>query len=192
MKILRIITTIVISFGMFPANAQTEVQQGYTKGKLVLADGSIVSGYVKDNIRRDASVSFINETDKKKKDFEGTELNGVEMNNTRYICIQGDFFTVMTDGELSFLQKMSDASGKVVYNGLENTVSNGTEGKPGDYFIYNSSTHQLRKIFKKNINELAVNVFTGCNAAQEKIKASNGDMTTIQNAVEIYNNRNKK
>ena len=191
MKILQIITPFVISLGILSANAQTEVPQGFSKGKLILADGSTVSGYIKDNIRRDASVSFINETDKKKKDFEGTELNGVEMNNTRFVCIQGDFFTVMTEGDLSFLQKSSDASGKVVYNGLENTVSNGTEGKMGDYFIYNGNTHQLRKITKKNVNELAVNVFSGCNAAQDKIKASNGDMASIKDAVEIYNSRNK-
>ena len=191
MKIVKTITAMVLSFTILSTQAQTPAPQGFTKGSLVLADGSTLTGYVKENIRRDASVTFMNETDKKKKDFDGNNLLSVEVDNVKYICIMGDFFKVVSEGGLSFLQKSSDASGKLVFNGLENTVSSGTEGRPGDYFIYNSSSRQLQQLSKKNVNAVASSLFAGCNAAIEKARSANGEIAMVKDAVEIFNNRNK-
>ena len=183
---------MVLSLSFLVTQAQNEIPQGYTKGSLVLANGSTLSGYLKDNIRKDATVTFYNESDKKKKDYDGTDLNSVQIENVKFICIKGDFFKVVSEGELSFLQKSSDASGKTSYNGLENTLTNGTEGKPGDYFIYNGGNSQLKKISKKNVNEVAANLFAGCTTAIDKAKSANGDMAIVKDAVEIYNSRTKK
>ena len=192
MKILKAITAMVFSLAFLSTQAQNEIQQGFTKGSLVLADGSTLSGYLKDNIRKDASVTFYNEANKTKKDYEGSNITSVQLDNTKFICIGGDFFKVVSEGELSFLQKSSNASGKVFYNGLENAVIGGTDGKIGDYFICVSSTKELKKVSKKNVDEVAASIFSGCTAAIEKAKATNGDIAKVKDAVDIFNSRNNK
>ena len=183
---------MLLSLTAVSTKAQTEIPQGFIKGSMVLADGSSLTGYLKDNMRKEATVSFFSEADRKKKDYDGTALTSVEIDNVKFVCIGGDFFKVVSEGELYFLQKSSNASGKVVYNGLENMLTGGTEGKPGDYFICNNSTKELRKISKKNIDEIAVNSFAGCAAAIDKAKTINGDIAKVKDAVDIFNSRNNK
>lgn len=192
MKLLTTLFTLLLSMALINTQAQTGIPEGYSKGSIVLADGSHLTGYIKDNIRHDAAIGFYNEADKKKKEYEGTELSAVQLGNDKFTCIGGDFFKVVSEGELCFLQKASNSAGKVSYNGLENIVSAGTEGKPGDYFICNSSTKELKKVSKKNINEVALVSFAGCPAAIDKARAVNGDVAMVKDAVDIYNMRNSK
>ena len=191
MKILKTLTAMALSLTVISTQAQNEISQGFTKGSIVLADGSSLSGYLKDNIRKDASVTFFTGTEKTKKDYDGSNLNSVQFDNNTFTCIRGDFFKVVSQGELSFLQKASDASGKTSYNGLENAFINGTEGKPGDYFIYNNNNKELKKVSKKNVDAVAASLFAGCTAAIEKAKTVNGDIAKVKDAVELYNNRTK-
>ena len=192
MKILKTISLLLLSFTMLNSQAQTTMPQDYSKGTVLLANGSSLSGYIKDNISKDAAVIFINDADNKKTEYDGNQLSSVQINNNKFICIGGDFFRVVSEGELLFLQKSSNASGKVSYNGLENMISSGTEGKPGDYFICNSNTKALTKVSKKNIAEVSANSFAGCAAAIEKAKMVNGDIAMVKDAVDIFNSRNNK
>jgi hypothetical protein len=191
MKIVNLLTLCIVSLVLTQANAQTEAPKGFKKGSLVLADGSSLPGFIKDNIRSNASVSFIAETGGKKKNYDGSDLNGAEIEGTKFICIKGDFFKVLSEGELSFLQKASDASGKPTYNGNEASFSSGTEGKPNDYFIYTTTSKQLKLVSKKNVDEVIAASFAGYTAAIDKAKTANGDLSQLKDAVELYNNRNR-
>ncbi|MBI5856150.1 MAG: hypothetical protein HZB42_00765 [Sphingobacteriales bacterium] len=191
MKILKTTAAAVLSLVLLQANAQTEAPKGFNKGAIILADGSNLQGFVKDNIRKNASVTFTSSADAGKKNYSGSELTSVQIDGEKFICINGDFFKVISEGELSFLQKSSDASGKPVYNGADAVFSNGTEGKPNDYFIYNNSSKDLKWVSRKNINEVAQASFAGYTAAVEKAKAVTGDLAQLKDAVDIYNNRNK-
>ena len=190
MKILDTLAITVLSLVFLETEAQTDIPKGFTNGSIVLTDGSSHSGLVKDNIRKNASIAFITGAEKKK-GYDGTELLSTEIEGTKFLCIKGDFFKVLCEGELSFLQKSSDASGKVTYNGSEAILSSGTDGKPNDYFIYNSNDKQLKLVSKKNVQELAATSFADCTAAIDKAKTINGDLSQIRGAVEEYNNRNK-
>jgi hypothetical protein len=180
-----------VSLVLTQANAQPEVPKGFKKGALVLADGSDLAGYIKDNIKSSASVLFISETGGKKKNYNGSDLNSAEIEDSKFICVKGDFFKVLSEGELSFLQKASDASGKPTYNGNEATFSSGTEGKLNDYFIYTASSKQLKLISKKNVDEVIAASFAGYTAAIDKAKTANGDLSQLKDAVDIYNHRNR-
>ena len=169
------------------ANAQTEAPKGFKKGTIMLADSSSVSGYIKDNIRGNASVTLVNETGDKKKNYDGSEIISAEIEGVKFICIKGDFFKVLSKGELNFLQKSSDASNKPSYNGNETIFSNGTEGKPGDYFIYDNKNKQLSLVSKKNFNTIITASFSDNTAALEKAKAINGDIPQLKEAIDIYN-----
>lgn len=190
MKYLKTISVIVLCLLLLQVNAQTVVPKGFKKGKIVLADGSNLQGFIKENIRSNASVVFLSEAAGKKKNYNGTELLSAQIDSTNFICINGDFFKVICTGELSFLQKSSDASGKPSYNGNEAIFSNGTEGKPNDYFIYNSKSKQLRLVSKKNFDEVIAASFSGNTAAIDKAKAVNGDLSQLKEAVAIYNSNN--
>lgn len=191
MKIVNLLTLSIVSLVLTQANAQPEVPKGFKKGAIVLADGSNLPGYVKENIRSNASVVFIAETGGKKKNYNGSDLTATEIEGTKFICVKGDFFKVLSEGELSFLQKASDASGKPTYNGNEATLSSGTEGKLNDYFIYTTGSKQLRLVSKKNVDEVIAASFGGYTAAIDKAKTVNGDLSQLKEAVELYNNRNR-
>lgn len=191
MKIINLLTLCVVSLVLTQANAQPEAPKGFKKGALILADGSSLPGFIKDNIRSNASVSFIAETGGKKKNYDGSDLNGAEIEGTKFICIKGDFFKVLSEGELNFLQKASDASGKPTYNGNEATFSSGTEGKLNDYFIYTTTSKQLKLVSKKNVDEVIAASFSGYTAAIDKAKTVNGDLSQLKDAIELYNNRNR-
>lgn len=191
MKIITALVISIVSLVLSQANAQTEVPKGFKKGTIVLADGSSLPGFIKDNIRNNASVLFISEAGGKKKNYDGSDLNTAEIEGTKFFCIKGDFFKVLSEGELNFLQKSSDASDKPTYNGNEATFSSGTEGKPNDYFIYNTKDKQLKLVSSKNVDEVIAASFAGNTAAIDKAKTASGDLSQLKVAVEIYNNRNR-
>jgi hypothetical protein len=188
MKLLQIFPAVAILVVSFTSLKAQETPKGFDKGKVVLADGSVVSGYVKEKIRSNASVTVISESDKKKKNYSGNELLSAEIGNDKFICVKGDFFKVINDGGLRFVQKASDASGKPIYNGNQAVFANGTEGQPGDYFIYNNTTRQLKLVTKKTITTVTGECFAGCDTAIAKAKAVNGDMAEVGEAVVLYNN----
>ena len=66
------------------------------------------------------------------------------------------------------------------YNGNEAILSSGTEGKPNDYFIYNSNDKQLKLVSKKNVEEIAATRFAECTAAIDKAKTVNGDLSQLK------------
>ncbi|HEY6504882.1 MAG TPA: hypothetical protein VIZ28_12955 [Chitinophagaceae bacterium] len=192
MTILNTLVASVLSLVFLQANAQTEIPKGFQKGTITLADNSNLPGFVKDNIRKDASIVFIQQAGEKKKTYNGSELVAAEIDDAKFLCISGDFFKVLCQGNLCFLQKSSDASGKPTYNGNEATFSSGTEGKLNDYFIYNGKDKQLKLVSKKNADEVIAASFAGNTAAIEKARSANGDIAQLKEAVQVYNNGTNK
>lgn len=187
MKSVKLFSAAVLSLLLVSATAQTETPKGYGKGSVVLPDNSVVSGYIKDNIRKDAAVVLLENG--KEKTYDGSAISSAEIDGTSYICIRGDFFKVLCQGELCFFQKASNASSKPTYSGNEVLFISGTEGKPGDYFIY-TKDHELQLVSRKNLDALAAGTFSGYAPAQEKVKACRNDLSQVKEAVELYNKRN--
>jgi len=187
MKILKLLPAIALGLSL-QATAQTETPKGFSKGNIVLPDNTIVSGYIKDNIRKDASVILL--VDGKEKKYNGSDIAAAEIDGTGYSCIKGDFFKIVCKGELTFLQKASNASSKPTYIGNEVLFLSGTEGKPGDYFIYENKNSLLKLVSKKNLNDVVASSFGGYAPAIEKAKAAQVDIAQLKGAVESYNTRN--
>src|SRR5882672_3625421 len=166
---MKIVTAIVaLSFAFLQAHAQNEPPKGFKKGTLVLTDNSVMAGYVKENIRNNASVVLVNATGDKKKSYDGSELVSAEIDGMKFLCIKGDFFHVISEGSLCFMQKESDASRKPSYNGTEPVFMNGTEGSRGDYFIYDSRNKQLKLVSKKTFDAVIAETFVNNTAAINK------------------------
>ncbi len=169
------------------AQLKAQVPDGFVKGAITLSGGTIMSGFVKDNMKKGAAITFADNNGNKQL-FDGSEIKGAELDGVQYICIKGDFFKVITSGRLNFLQKASNASGKPVFNGSEAIFASGTPGKIGDYFIYSKEQLTLltRKTAENFINEQLVN----CQPALEKAQATNGDIAALGEAIAIYNSNN--
>jgi hypothetical protein len=192
MKNFKFFIVMAFSTSFLHLHAQKEIPKGFSKGSITLPDNTIIAGYIKENIRGNASVLIITEAGGKKKNYNGSELIAADVDSSRFLCIKGDFFKIVCDGELSFLQKSSNAAGKPVYNGTEALFINGTEGQVNDYFFYDRKQQQLKLLTKKNINEMITGTFNNCTAAIDKAKETGSDMAQLRQAVEIYNNRTIK
>lgn len=189
MNTLKILLVLISGFTFLSANAQDESPKGFSTGKIVLADGSTLSGPVKDKIRSNASVVLIDNN--KKKNYDGSDLLSAEIGDQKFLCIRGDFFRVICDGEMKFLQKSSDASGKPMYNGNQAVFTNGTDGKPGDYFVYGKDK-QLKLVTRKTLTTVVADSFAGCEEAIASAKQAGDDVAKLGDAVVIYNSRNSK
>jgi len=185
MKKIMILAATILALTQLHA----QVPEGFTKGALTLADGSIVTGYVQDNMKKGAAVMFINSNGGDKKLYNSTEINAVLIDATNYISIKGDLFKVICTGKMNFLQKASNAAGKTIYNGSEAIIIPGTEGKIGDHFSY--TNNQLTLINKKTVEAFIAEQLASCTAAAEKAKTINGDIAALAEAVTIYNTANK-
>jgi hypothetical protein len=192
MKIVKpTVMVLALSLLFIQSQAQTDVPKGFKKGSILLFDSTMLSGYVKDNMSGGASLWYIATPGDKKKSYSGSDILSADIEGSPYICINGDFFKVICKGELTFLQKASDASGKVSYNGANPVFSNGTDGRPGDYYIYAGASKALKLLSKKNMDEVISSSFNGYTAAIDKAKTVNGDIAQLKEAVTLYNNRNK-
>ncbi|MCP9751108.1 hypothetical protein [Ferruginibacter sp. HRS2-29] len=185
MKIRHFLFAAALLTASVAAKAQSTIPEGYTKAEITLADGKVLNGYIKDNIRKSSSVVFLDDAGQNKKTYEGSAINGLKAGNDTYTCISGDFFKVVSNGKLVLLQKSSNSSGKVSYNGADAVVSTGTAGKVGDYYIY--ADNKLKVLNKKTSEAFIHEELTGCAAAIEKANSANGDMLIIKEAVDIYN-----
>ena len=190
MKIFKSLSTAALAVFILQAHAQNEIPTGFKNGTIVLADSTVLSGYIKESIRSHASLLLLDKPGGKRKSYDGSQLISAIIDSTKYLCISGDFFKVICEGELSFLQKASDASAKPSYNGTEIVFNNGTEGRPGDYFIYAKQQNQLKLVTKKTFDYVIETSFTNCTAAIDKAKKNHSDIAQLKEAVEVYNNRN--
>jgi hypothetical protein len=184
MKIKQFLYASLLVLTFSPVLAQDQAPAGFESGSVTLADGSELNGFIKNNIKKSASVVFI-DSKGTKNTWKGSQLNAARINGVSYICINGDFFKALSEGKINFLQKASDASGTISYNGTEAVVNSGTEGKIGDYFAYADNKLQL-------LNKTTVNTFINadlavCAPALEKAKTINGDIAKLQEAVDIFN-----
>jgi hypothetical protein len=189
---LKFCMAIISCSAFLNLQAQKEIPKEFSSGSVILSDSTIVKGYIKESIRSHAAVLIMTEAGGKKKNYTGNELIAATIDSSRFLCIKGDFFRIVCDGEISFLQKSSDASGKPVYNGTEALFINGTEGRVNDYFFYDSKQQQLKLLTRKNMGEIVAGTFNNCTAAIAKARETGSDLAQLRQAVEIYNNRNGK
>jgi hypothetical protein len=128
-------------------------------GLVLLPDSTILTGYIRDYIRADASVVYLDPRTGRKRTFTGAQIISVDIDTTRFLCLKGDFFRIVATSDLLFLQKASDASGKPAYNGTQPILINGTEGHVNDYFLYDPSVHRLQLVNNKTMNNVIPTAF---------------------------------
>ncbi len=189
MKFLKTFSIVVALTTLFATTVTAQTPEGYTAGTITLSNGSTLNGYIKENFKKSACVSFTENTTAKKKKYEGWVLSGANINGREYICIKGDFFSVLTGGELYFLQKATNAEGKISYNGSDPTYINAIEGKAGSYYLYNSKTLAISIVDKSSYDQVVASALGTYQPAVQKANETKEDVAALKTAVELYNKR---
>ena len=175
-----------ICMAAIAGHTQAQAPAGFVKGTVTLSTGKTVNGYVKESIKKNAAISFTDASGGNKQEYDGSQLNSVQVDTVNYICFKGDFFKTICTGKICFLQKASNAANKASYNGTDAVFTSGTEGKIGDYFAF--SNNQLVHLTKKSVNSFIAAQLSSCAPAAEKAKSANGDISLLAEAITVYNN----
>lgn len=186
-KIMTHLTILALLTG-FSFTAAAQAPAGFTAGFIITPDGTRQEGFIKEQFKGKAAFVF-QPNSGKKQTLGGNAVNEVNIGATQYISYANDFFKVVTSGSKAvLLQKVSDATGKVIYNGSEAAgISSGTEGKIGDYFIRISGTSSLVLINKDNLNKQAASLMASCPAIATAAAEGKLEITNLDAIVSQYN-----
>lgn len=181
----KVIASIAILVGLLPilASAQTE-----TKGTIVTANNEIIEGTIKDQLQRKGNILFVNANGTKKL-YTPSDISGFTINGVKYISYASDFYKeVGTGNKATLYQRVTDNSGKMLYNGAEVVSISTAEGKFGDYYLQIKSDLKFNLLTKKNFAEVMSSLCADCATVQANIKSGQLNYTEVAKAVEQYNN----
>ncbi|MDP4264115.1 MAG: hypothetical protein Q8941_16425 [Bacteroidota bacterium] len=142
-------------------------------GQVVLPDNTIVSGNIKDNIRKKGEVIVLNGEQKTK--YKAGDISSVQIGSLQYISLNYTFYEVIFAGKnLTLLRKANEPAG-IQYNGSDAVPIN-SEGNIDDLFIKKNSDASLQLITKKNIKEVLGSVCSSCAATVDAAKFDAGSV----------------
>ncbi len=176
--------------GTISASAQTSTApEGYTSGYLINGSNEKSEGFIKESFKK-GGIVFTNSAGNKK-NYTPADINEFAIGTNIYIAYQNDFYKVTASGNKgSLLQKVTNNSGKLIYNGTEAYTAGTTEGKPGDYYLRIRATGQVALVTKENFEKVFASFCADCTALQTNIQGKQLNYSTIEKAVEQYNNCN--
>lgn len=160
----------------------------YKAGYVITPDGTRKDGLIKNDFKSAASITFQSK-DGKKTTYTASEIKEVDIDGVIYISYLSDFFKVEKAGpRVSLYQKVSNAAGRVIYNGSQAVgIDPGTEGSINDHFIKIAGTDKPVLVTKKNFEQVVLANCTGCPKLSEDIKANKVNYEGIEKAVQQYN-----
>ncbi len=165
-------------------NAQ--VPAGFQKATITLANNQQVEGAIKDGGIAKGTVQFVSATGAKK-NYTAAELNALTVNGESYLALSNDFYKVLVNGKASLLQKQSDNSGKMLFNGSEASVATTTDGKIGEWYLHTAANGDLKLLGKKNFDEVLGTSLADCPALLADLKAKQITYEQLAQAVGKYN-----
>lgn len=175
---------VILALVGLQVNAQ--VPAGFQKATITLANNQQVEGAIKDGGIAKGTVQFVAASGSKK-NYTAAELNALTVNGESYLALSNDFYKVLVNGKASLLQKQSDNSGKMLFNGSEASIASTTEGKIGEWYLLNAATGDLHLLGKKNFDTVLGNALTDCPAFLADLKAKTFGYDQLTQAVIKYN-----
>lgn len=168
--------------------AGAQAPSGYTAGYIIGPDQVKIEGFVREKFKSKAGIEFQTAAGKKTS-FAASDLQEVGIAADRYITYKDDFFKQLMSGtRVTVFQKVSDASGKVIYNGSQAVgVSAGTDGALADYFLRKSGEEGLTWVSKKNLGQTLATFFADCNKLAEQVKKDTPAYATVPELAAQYN-----
>lgn len=175
---------IAMLFGILPSllTAQTD-----SKGSVITASNEVLEGTIKDQLQKKGNILFTSVTGNKKL-YSPADVSEFSINGVRYISYSNDFYKVISTGNKAVLYvRVTDNSGKLIYNGAEMVTLSTAEGKSGDYYLQLKSDAKLNWLPKKNFNDVISELCKDCSSVAASVQSGQLDYTQIVKLVEQYN-----
>ena len=182
---MKQLIAITAFLGLFGLKAMSQVPAGFQKASITLANNQQLDGSIKEGGIAKGTVQFLG-ANGTKKNYSAAEINAISVNGENYLALSNDFYKVLVNGKASLLQKQSDNSGKMIFNGSEATVASTTEGKIGEWYLLTASG-DLHFLAKKNFDTVLGSALTDCPSLLADLKAKQVSYEQLAQAVGKYN-----
>ena len=140
-------------------------------GPIIGFNGEKTSGTIKVLFKPRGGIMFSNSSGSKKL-LSPNDIQGFEINNELYTNYAGDFYKVVVAGtKLNLLQKVTDNSGKIFYNGAQAISNTSAEGKIGDFYLQPIGVDAFWHVTEKNYAAIAESAFASCSFILAEVKA---------------------
>lgn len=178
---------LLLLISTLAASAQnTTTPEGFTDGYYINSSNEKTAGFIKESFKKGA-ISFTTATSVKK-NYTAADINGFAIGSDVYIAYMYDFYKVVATGNKgTLLQKVTNNSGKLMYNGTEAFSVSTTDGKPGDYYLQVKSTDKVTLVTKQNFEKVFTTYCADCSQLMASIQGKQLDYASITQAVEQYN-----
>lgn len=166
MKKQTTLTTIALFMAslLYAQPSPTTIPEGFTTGEVTLADNTVVTGAIKDNIRKKGEVVLLTGTKKTK--YKAGDINGARIGKSHYIAQNYTFYEVLLQGNsVTLLRKANEPSG-VQTNGPDAVIVN-SEGSIDDLFIKKIGETSLQILTKKNVKDVLGKLCGDCASSVE-------------------------
>ena len=145
------------------------------------------TGTVKQQFKQRGAIMFATSNGKKTL-YSPNEIQGFEINGEQYISYSGDFYKLLVTGaKLNLLQKVTDNSGKIYYNGSQAIATIGVEGKLNDYYLQQTANDGFYHINAENYKTVAEQVFASNATILAAIKSNQTDYSKLAESVTKVN-----
>lgn len=184
MKKMILSLVLIVSALPFLAQAQTDFQ----KGTVVTAANEKLDGTIRDQTKNKGTIVFASSTGQKKI-YTPAEITSYSLNGANYISYASDFYkVVIASGKAGLFQRVTDNSGKMLYNGAEVVSITTAEGRSGDFYIQAKTDGAFVLVTAKNFEAATLSAFADCAVVVGEIKSKQIDFSQLVKLVEHYNN----
>lgn len=174
---------VAILIGFFAQAQNSDFQQG-----TVTSYGNETStGAIKPLFKQRGVIIFQN-SNAQKKQLSPNEISAFTVGTEQFSAYTNDFYKLVIKGEkASLLERVTDNSGKIYYNGAVPVNTPSLEGKIGDYYVLKNGTTEPVLISGPAFKRNAKAVFGDCSTIAGALTVETVDLTTLKNLLDQYN-----
>ncbi|MBI2283192.1 MAG: hypothetical protein HYU71_05745 [Bacteroidetes bacterium] len=181
-----IVSLLLVAAGL-PLGTTAQSVTEFRKGTVQKADQEMLDGTIRDQTAKKGNILFQSSTGKKTV-YSPAEIAGFTLNGSNYISYASDFYKVLVaPGKAGLYQRVTDNSGKMLYNGAEVISVTTAEGKAGDYYIQLQADGKWVRITQKDFEATVSSLFAGCSVVVDAVKNKQSDFASLSRLVEQYN-----
>ncbi len=182
----KMIVALVIMVTALPFAQAQAISTDFQKGTIVTATNETIEGAIRDLTKNKGTIVFVSSTGAKKT-YTPAELLGFTLNGSNYISFADDFYKVIALGKAALYQRVTNNSGKLLYNGGEAISITNKPGRSGDYYVAINGNGELLLITPKNFETIVSSTFADCASISAEVKAKLLDYSQLVKLVEHYN-----
>ncbi|MBR2647301.1 MAG: hypothetical protein IKD55_00530 [Sediminibacterium sp.] len=175
---------VAILIGFFAQAQNSDFQQG-----TVTSYGNETStGVIKPLFKQRGVIIFQN-SNAQKKQLSPNEISAFTVGAEQFSAYTNDFYKIIVKGEkASLLERVTDNSGKIYYNGAVPVNTPSLDGKIGDFYVLKNGSSNPVLVSGAAFQKNAATLFSDCASLGSALTVKTVDEAALKNLVNQYNN----